>query len=193
MSRFSIVLAICSIVSFTFAQSEPAKSPPSKQTSAPVEPAPVKAKAIEQGVEKVLAGVIANVNKEKKTVSIKVKSGDYAVSFDEKTILRAGEKQITFADLKPGDWVHIDYLKISDGERKAVKVDDKTLKTKPETTLRPEAKKDATAPKAESASPKAEPAPAKAEAKPGAAVGPKPEATAQPAVKAKDTTHVKKD
>ena len=193
MTHSTILLVVFSLVSFTFAQSEPAKSPPSKQTAAQVEPAPVKAKAIEQGVAKVLAGVIANVNKEKKTISIKVKSHDYSVSCDEKTFLRAGEKQITFADLKRGDLVHIDYQKFSDGERKAVKVDNRTLKTKPETKVQPDAKKDATAPKAESASPKAEPAPAKAEAKPGAAVGPKPEAAAQPAVKAKDTTQAKKE
>jgi Domain of unknown function (DUF5666) len=195
MMRSAIILLVGSLVSFTFAQSESARNPLPKQSTAPVEPAPVKVKAIEHGVEKVLAGVIANVNKEKKTISIKVKSGDYTVSFDEKTILRAGEKQITFDDLKQGDWVHMDYSRFADGERKAVRVDDKTLRTKPETKVQPEAKKDAAALPAQSAPSKSEPAPGKSEIKPGAAVSNKAEAkpepaAAQPAIK--DTTRAKK-
>jgi hypothetical protein len=194
MTRFTIVLALCGIVSFTFAQPEQGKNQPAPQATAPAAPAPVKEKTAvtERGVAKVMAGPITGINSEKKTISIKVKSGTYTVSIDEKTVLLAGDKQIAIADLKQGDRVHVEYQKLSNGQRKAVHVTAPAAKPALEAKAQP-------APKQETAAPaKAEqPAPAvKPDVKTGAAAAPKTEAkadtaAAQPAAKAKEASPAK--
>jgi len=179
MSRFIIVFALCGFVSLAMAQSEQTKTTPVKQAVAPVESSHVKAKAAQKSVEKVLAGVIVKINQEKKTISVKVKSGDYSISIDEKTVLRSRENQISFADLKKGDQVHIDYEKLSTGERMAVKVIDATAKTIAPAKAKTEVKQEAPATKPEPvAAPKATTLPdsAKPAVKPNAPVAPNVEA-----------------
>lgn len=116
-----IVLVLCMFVSFTYAQADKTKSQPAPQPAAPA-PAPVKEKAAVQGSTKVLAGSITSIDPEKKIVSVKVKSGTYPVSVEEKTTILAGGQPATFADIKKGDKVHIEYQKASNGQRVAVRV-----------------------------------------------------------------------
>jgi hypothetical protein len=209
MTRVTIVLALCSIVSFTFAQPGQAKNQPAPQAAATAAPAPVKEKpaVTERGVAKVMAGPITGIDSEKKTISIKVKSGTYAVSIDEKTVVLAGDKQIAIADLKQGDRVHVEYQKLSNGQRKAVHINVPAAKSAAVVKSQPAPKQEAAVPaqKAEPVKPNPAPAPAKAEnaanpakvdVKTGAAVAPKTEAkadtaAAQPAAKAKEASPVK--
>jgi hypothetical protein len=191
MMERGIILALCTVVSFTFAQPDQAKNPAPPQPAAPAKPA--QAKVAEQGVVKVLAGSIANINQEKKSITIRMKSVEYPVSIDETSVLQAGDKQISIADLKQGDRVRVEYRKFSNGGRKAINVKDFTVKNKPAAQAQP-------APKPQEAAPKAEPAaaaatPAKAEVKAGPASATKVDsaaAAAQPAVKTTETVPMKK-
>jgi hypothetical protein len=195
MMERGIILALCTVVSFTFAQPDQAKNPAPPQPAAPAKPA--QTKATEQGIVKVLAGSIANINQENKSITIRMKSVEYPVSIDETTILKAGDKQMTIADFKQGDRVRVEYRKFSNGGRKAINVKDFTVKNKPAAQAQP-------APKPKEAAPKAEPAaaattPAKAEVKAAPAASPasltkadSAAAAAQPAVKTTETAPVKK-
>jgi pyruvate dehydrogenase E2 component (dihydrolipoamide acetyltransferase) len=206
MMRFTIVLVLCCIVSFTFAQPGQAKNQPAPQAAAPAASAPVKEKPAiaERGVAKVMAGPITGIDSEKKTISIKVKSGTYAVSIDEKTVVLAGDKQIAVADLKQGDRVHVEYQKLSNGQRKAVHINAPAAQSAPVVKSQPAPRQEAAAPKAEATPAPAKavtkanpaPAPAKVDVKTGAAAAPKTEAkadtaAAQPAAKAKEASPVK--
>ncbi len=186
MIRHSITLALCMAATWAFAQGDQPQGPQASQKTALAAPAPVKAKkkTVQEGVAKVLAGEVTTVNPDKKTISIKVKSGNYPVSVEENTTLSAGGKQITFEEIKQGDRVHVDYQKYSNGERKATNINDMTAATKPA----PKAK---TASKQKASASKTKPAvPAKTVTKAGPASKAEPAAT-QTAKKTKDTASVK--
>jgi len=186
-----IIVVLCMVVSLTFAQQDQTKTqtapPPAAPALAPAAPAKGKPVVVAQGPTKVLAGSIASIDQEKKVLSIKVNSGTYPVSLDEKTVVLAGNQPAAFADLKKGEKVHIEYQKASNGQRIAVRVNAPALK--------PAAPKAAAAPKKEAAAPKAEPAtPAKSEVKAAAAPAAKTDSTiAKPAARATAAPAVKAD
>ncbi len=95
--------------------------PVKKQTQAKVQ------KPVDKGVEKILGGTITTVDAAKKTVTVKVKSGEYPVSVETSTALVAGTDKISFAELKAGNYVTVKYLRFTNGSRKAVHVNNKTF------------------------------------------------------------------
>jgi hypothetical protein len=186
-----IIVVLSMVVSFTFAQQDQTKTQTVPQpAAAPAAVAPVKEKASPSlhGPAKILAGSIVSINLEKRVVSVKVKSGTYPISIDEKTVVLAGGQPAAFADLKKGDEMHVEYQKVSKGQRVAVRVTIPALKTAPKAAAQAAPKKEAVAPKAAPATP------ANPEAK--AAVLPvikaDTAAAAKPAAKTLEPTPVKK-
>jgi hypothetical protein len=152
-----------------------ARKPAAAKISAPVKTVAKKEpKAEDKGVAKFMGGTIVGVDAAKKTITVRLKSNNYPVSIVPKTELVAKHNKISFADLKKGDYVTINYLKFKNGERKAEKINNKTFAvklSKMESKTEPKAKP-AQAKRAK-AQVKAQPAPTQKKA---VQANPKPEA-----------------
>ena len=112
-----------------------------KKRAAPTKAAvPAKATAKEakkpqdQGVAKILGGRIVAIDNAKKTITVKVKSGEYPVAIDQKTVLTGKGNAISMADLKKGDYVTVNYLRFRDGSRTAETVNNKSFVVKAKKT-----------------------------------------------------------
>ena len=132
----------------------PAKTEVKKETKADTQK-PVAKKEVkveDKGVAKLMGGTIVAVDAAKKTITVRLKSNNYPVSIMPQTELLAKDNKISFADLKKGDRVTVNYLKFKNGERKAEKVNNKTfaaklakIKSKPEPQAKPAQTKEAKA------------------------------------------------
>jgi len=122
-------IGVCTLFCMmTLLWAQPAKIQP----TAAADPAAAKAAVVEdRGVEKVLAGVIVSVDPAKKSITIKVKSGDYPVSITPATTITAKNTALTAADLKPGDYVSVNYRRFNNGDRKAERIENRTYIAKP--------------------------------------------------------------
>ncbi len=125
-----IPIVLCIVVSLALAQQQKEKSPQGKPAAAAKENSPARPAKVEKGAAKILAGEIVKIDSEKKTVTVRIKSGKYVVSVGDSTAISAGGTSMPFSDLKQGDRVHVDYLRFSKGERTATSIRDETFKTK---------------------------------------------------------------
>lgn len=109
------------------------------------QPAKTVKKTADAGVMKILCGILTSVNVQKNIITIKVKSGNYPVNITKQSILSAGNKKITIADLKIGDYVSVNYLRFANSSRNAIDlkkriVEKKIVKQQPKPTKTTKAK-----------------------------------------------------
>ena len=113
MKKIIFIVALITAVAFTsgvMAQQKPAPAPAKPATTpAPAPKAPEKPK-----LEK-FSGAIEKVDEMAKTIVVKGKKEEKILATDDKTKITKGKKDLTFADLKKGMSVSIEYKK--EGEK----------------------------------------------------------------------------
>lgn len=167
--RNTLAIALLCVVAIIVAQTEDSQKPATAKTAEKKE-----VKVEDKGVPKIMGGMIVAVDATKNLITVRVKSKDYTVSITPQTALVAKDNKISFPDLKKGDYVTLNYLKFKNGERKAEKINNKSLavklakiQSKPEPQVKPSQEK-----KVKVQQPKTEPA-QKEEAKPAEKKGTK--------------------
>ena len=159
------VLFVLSVAGLSFAAEEkkaaPAPAPAAEKKEAAPAPAPAAEKKAEKKAPakvKQVTGEVAAVDAAAKTLTIKGKKGDVAITADDKTTVKVGKEKKALADVKAGDKATVKYAE-TDGKNVAKSIVVTPAKAKKEAApAKMEEKKPAE-------KPAAAPAPAPAEKK----------------------------
>jgi hypothetical protein len=131
--------------------------------------------SVKKGAEKVIGGVITNINAEKKEFSVLRNNEQYPIQVMSSTQIFSGKDPIDFSSIAVGDKVTVNYKKLSNGARNAVTIEKKASGPSSQPAMGQQKHKA----QAKSASTKVEVSAPKAEA-PAAPVAPKAEVKAEP-------------
>lgn len=133
------MLFVLSVAGFALAAEKKEAAPAEKKEAAPAEKkAPAKVKQV--------TGEVTAVDAAAKTLTVKGKAGDVALTADDKTTVKIGKEKKTLADVKVGDKVTVRYAEM-DGKNVA-----KSIMVKAAPAEKKAEKKEA-APKAEEKKP----------------------------------------
>ncbi|MBI5057435.1 MAG: hypothetical protein HZB61_12545 [Nitrospirae bacterium] len=127
------LIFVFAVTSMSFAADKTAPAAPAMEQKA----APAKKEAAKH-VQ--VTGEITAVDAAAKTLTVKGKKGDVAISVDDKTKIMAGKDMKTLADLKTGEKVTVKYTE-ADGKNTAKSIDVKAAHVKKEMSPAMEKKK----------------------------------------------------
>lgn len=97
-------LFVLSVTGISFA-AEQAAPAPEKKEAAPAKKAPVKVQQV--------TGEVGAVDAAAKTITVKGKKGDVALTTDDKTSVKMGKAKKALADVKAGDKVTVKYTEVN--------------------------------------------------------------------------------
>jgi hypothetical protein len=111
------VLFVLSVAGLSFAAEEKKAAPAPAVEKKEAAPAPAPAKAEKKAPAKVkqVTGEVAAVDAAAKTLTIKGKKGDVALTADDKTTVKVGKEKKSLADVKAGDKATVKYTE-ADGK-----------------------------------------------------------------------------
>jgi Cu/Ag efflux protein CusF len=148
------VLFVLSVAGLSFAAEKKAAPAAEKKEAAPAKAEEKKAPA----KVKQVTGEVAAVDAAAKTLTVKGKKGDVALTADDKTSVMVGKDKKTLADVKAGDKVTVKYAEMN-GKNVAKNIVVSAAPAKMEKKIEKKMEKKE-APKAEEKKPAAAPAPA---------------------------------
>jgi ribosomal protein S1 len=115
------VLFVLSVAGLSFAAEKAATPAPAEKKAAPAEKkeaAPAKAEKKAPAKVKQVTGEVAAVDAAAKTLTVKGKKGDVALTADDKTTVKIGKEKKALGDVKAGDKVTVKYAEM-DGKNVA--------------------------------------------------------------------------